>query len=715
MSSYEPYERDYSRRYVREERRDERDPRFLESRDYAARTAHRELVPRAARREDSELSVEEIRRDFPPPSGGRDTYRARSAEPSYGDGGDGYYYEDDYYRDDGTGRRRHHHHRHQRHGGGSSRYDYDDGRSYKSSSSAVTGDGRRKKGTISKEEKIIAAIAGAALLAGGKEMYDRREAKQDGHGHGQVDRNVLASAALAGVGALAAYQGIEFYNKSQARKDKKATYILHRGRDGNISEYYSDDDGDDDDDDDVSRKHRKGAKNFLESAIAATGLGAAVKSLTGGGHDDDKSSRHRSGSDVSTRSHRSRGGGGGGGGENKIQKSAMAALLAGATEAFRVAKEPGGWKGEKAKRILTVAAGAATVDAAHGDKHGKLGLAESVIGGLVGNRLINGSKNDIEEDRTTGRSRSRSRARSGSRGGGGGGGGGSGLAALATAGLGALGAKKVLDSNRDGSRSRSRSRDRSRTRRSRSRSVVDRARDGLADLGIGGGSRRARDYSDDDGDERYRQDDYGDRRGGGYADGKSRPSRHRRSGYASGSDLGDSDEDEKRARKMKGKQILSTGLATAATINAAHEVYESLEKRQARQKALREGRISHEQSERMKRKNIMQDLASVGIAALGVRNAMSKVKEARHASHECRDFKSEKKLRHQRRLEQTSHPHHRDDHHYGGGRRSESSHRSTGPRRPPLDGYDSDDDEDWSIDPPPRRRYSHDDRGVSGW
>ncbi|KAK0639167.1 hypothetical protein B0T16DRAFT_360466, partial [Cercophora newfieldiana] len=46
-------------------------------------------------------------------------------------------------------------------------------------------------------------------------------------------------------------------------------------------------------------------------------------------------------------------------GSSKMQQAAMASLIAGATEAFRVSKEPGGWRGEKAKRILTAAAGAA--------------------------------------------------------------------------------------------------------------------------------------------------------------------------------------------------------------------------------------------------------------------------------------------------------------------------------------------------------------------
>ncbi|EEU36698.1 uncharacterized protein NECHADRAFT_86503 [Fusarium vanettenii 77-13-4] len=48
--------------------------------------------------------------------------------------------------------------------------------------------------------------------------------------------------------------------------------------------------------------------------------------------------------------------------QSRIQRAAAASLIAGATEAFRVYKEPGGWKGDKTRRVLTAAAGAAGVE-----------------------------------------------------------------------------------------------------------------------------------------------------------------------------------------------------------------------------------------------------------------------------------------------------------------------------------------------------------------
>lgn len=669
MSAYDydaPPRRERTSKHHREERVDS--TRYADPRDpYLSATATRDVAIRPIHR-DSDLSVEEIHRDFPPPgyARGGDIRRARSAEPyDYDDDARSYVSRrsrgDDYYDD----------------------RDYAPRPRRKAESVYIEEEERKQRRVLGQQEKIIAAIAGAAVAIGGKEFYDRQEAKKEGYR--DPERNPISSAALGAAGALAAYQSAEFYNKRADKSEKKSTHIVHKGRDGRVTEYYSDDE---------DEKEKKGHKNFLESALAAAGLSGAVKALTGGGgggggsdekhrdrdrdYRDDTRSRRGSRSRSRSRSPAKAGG-------SKVQKAAMASLIAGATEAFRVSKEPGSWKGEKAKRVLTAAAGAATIDAAQksGKDGSKLGLAESVIGGLIGNRMINGSKRDIIEDKETGRSRSRSRARSASRGGGGGGGV-SGLAALATAGLGAIGAKKVIENHRERSRSRRRddsvdsydSRDASPKRstkdraRSRSRSVVDTARRSLARIGIGkgerdvdddyestrGSSRRDRDLVDDRGGRGYR-DDYDDdvrssrarsrSRGGGRAAASRASSR----GSVSSSELGDSDEDEKRAKKMRGKQIITTGLAAVATIHAAHNVYQSVEKRNARHKAVKQGKLSPEEARKLKSKALLQDAASVGIAALGIKGAISEMKEAREMHHELSEWQEEKDKRHQKRLE----------------------------------------------------------------
>lgn len=645
MSGYDYDRRDRggARQYYREER-------YVEPQDpYLRVQSTRDLVPRG--RQDSDLSIEEVHRDFPPPGYARggvaDIRRARSAEPyDYDDERSVYSRRsrDDYYE-----------------------RDYDRRPRRKAESVYIEEEERKRKRMLSQQEKIIAAVAGAAVALGGKELYDRREANEEGTS--DVHRNIISSAALGAAGAFAAYHGAEYYNKRADKTEKKSTHIVHKGRDGRVTEYYSDDE---------DEKQKKGHKNFLESALAAAGLGGALKSLTGGGGGEKEKERYGdrdARSDTrSRRGSRSRSPSKAGGAGNKIQKAAMASLIAGATEAFRVSKQPGSWNGEKAKRILTAAAGAATIDAAQkpGKDGSKLGLAESVIGGLIGNRMINGSKKDIIEDKSTGRSRSRSRARSESAGGSGG----MGLAALATAGLGAIGAKKAVDNIQD-ARSRSRSRRRSlsrdsydsrdesppRRQRSRSRSVVDKARKGLARIGLGKdeesevGSRRGGRYDDDDvysRDGRRHRDEYDDDRdyrARSRSRGAARSRASSRGSSISSSDLGDSDSDEKKAKKMRGKQIVTTGLAAVATIHAAHSVYQSMEKRNARHKAVTAGRLSPEEARKLKSKALLQDAASVGIAALGIKEAVSGMKEAREKSHELAEWHHEKEARHKKRME----------------------------------------------------------------
>lgn len=619
-------------RDVRDAYVDPRDVRdaYIDPRDVRdPYVSSRELVPR--HRDETELTVD---RAYPAGYSSRDIRRARSADP-------GYY--DDYYD-------REPHHSSRSRGG---RKGYAD--------SYYDAEEKRRRRVLSSQEKIIAAVAGAALAVGGKEVYDRRAAHVADDD--EIQRNYLHSAALGAAGAFAGYQGAGFYNKRASKSDHKKL-VVHRGRDGRVREEYEYSDDEDD------HPAKKGHKNFLESALGVTSLGAAMKALTGGGKDSERdvgSHRGRSMSRDSGGSTKSRGHS-----MSKVQKAAMAGLLAGAGEAFRIAKEPGSFRGEKAKRVVTAAVGAGALGGAHGDDdHSKRDIASSVIGGLLGNRVVHGSRRNIEEDSATGRSRSRSRFRSRSESAGPKGSGhGGGLAALASAGLAAFGAKKAVDS-RDDSRGRSISPDRH--HRSRSRSVVDTARRSLAKLGIGGepddasshggsrSSRRHRRYSDEDDDydrrpsrrdvddrddRRYRYDDDGDDR-------SYRPRRRGRNRSEDGSDtdLGDSSDDERRARKMRGKQIITTGLATVASIHAAHGVYQSMEKRKTRQKAVKAGTMSPQEAKALKSKAILEDAASVGLAALGVKGAISELKEAREQSHECKLFKTEKQRRHDRRVE----------------------------------------------------------------
>jgi hypothetical protein len=726
MSTYDSYEtveiprrhRSHHHRHSRDRDRDyDPESRFVETREtyvsgpaivpdppYSSRGT--DLIQRPAR-EDSDLSIEEVRRDFPPPGASATYIQSRSVA-----------------RDD---RDRYGPPVRSRSADRGAMYLRDPRDDRRSTKKVVRGEEviEPRRRSLSRNQKILAAVGGAALAVGGKELWDRRE----NLGRAPEKRNLLGTAAIGAAGAFAGYEGAELYAKKfrKEEKVKEKTYMTYQGRDGEVAEYYSESE------EEKSDKKKSRRKSIIEGALGLAGLGAAAKAA--GGRDDrsdrsgDRRSRRRDGSADSyaskrSRRDRSRGPGGDGEGLAKMQQAAKAALLAGAAEAFRVRKEPGAWTGAKGKRILTAAIGAGGIDAAADrdpEKHSKRHILEAVVGGLAGNRLINGSRNELDDGRGSKRSRSRSRGPNSGGGGGGGLGTGAGLAALATAGLGAFAGKKLLD------RSKSRERDdddnRSRRRRSpspdeydsdrgekrnrrRSRSVVDYARKGLAALGIGEAAeagrddrrsdrreieetrithkgRRSRRGSDDGYDDRYSARDgpydndprYGDSRSSDI-DRRRQKGGQRDRGVAEGKrhesdtdSLGSSSEDEKRVKKMRGKQFLTAGLATVATIHAAHNVYQSYEKRDARRKAVEKGQITPEEARKLKTKAQLQDLASIGIAALGIRGAVSvshlcplteahiltfglkEWKEMSEMHHEYKEFEEKKGERHRKRLE----------------------------------------------------------------
>lgn len=493
MSTYDSYDTVDSPRRHRSHRhhhhREERDdPRYVDTTETYTRgptivdppysSSRQDLTLRG--REDSDLSIEEVPRAFPPPGADRmalrdDRYgypvRSRSFDRSsqYGE----------------TRR---------------STYDVDDGLL------KVKKKNISRHRSLSRNQKIMAAVGGAALAVGGKELWDYRQAKS--HGGERKDRNILATAAIGAAGAFAGYEGAEVYTKKFGDKNVNEKHAVAYDKYGNEIEYRSEEE-------EKPKKSRR--KSIVEGAMGLAGLGAAAKAIGGYGDDrsdrddrddrDDRSDRHhrrRRHSSESSRGSRRERRDKSPEGVAKFQQAAKAALLAGAAEAFRVRKEPGGWGGDKGKRILTAAIGAGGVGAAaagdNSEHHSKRHLLEAVVGGLAGNRLINGSRSDDGRSSHGGHGHSHSKS------------GGLPIAALATAGLGAIAAKKHHDRSRsrgDGHRRRSGSEDSlgsGRDRRhKRSKSVTDYARKGLAALGLNdaaddrhGSSRRDRDRDFDD-------------------------------------------------------------------------------------------------------------------------------------------------------------------------------------------------------------------------
>ena len=188
------------------------------------------------------MSIEEVRRDFPPPGAYAsqrsmvrdDRYgppaRARSADrSSYGE-----------YLGDPR----------------------DDRRSRKAASTYVEKEIEPRRRSLSRNQKIIAAVGGAALAVGGKELWDRRQAGAEGR---EVNRNILGTAAIGAAGAFAGYEGAEIYAKKFGKEGvKEKTYVAHRGRDGEVAEYYSSDE-------EKPKKSRR--KSIIEGAMGLAGLG----------------------------------------------------------------------------------------------------------------------------------------------------------------------------------------------------------------------------------------------------------------------------------------------------------------------------------------------------------------------------------------------------------------------------------------------------------
>jgi hypothetical protein len=375
--------------------------------------------------------------------------------------------------------------------------------------------------------------------------------------------------------------------------------------------------------------------------------------------------------------------------------------LAGVVEAVRARKEPGGWGGEKGKRVLTAAVSAGGVDGilSHNRErdHSTRDVIGSAVAGLATNRIVNGarSKSRGPDDRgRRGDSRSPDgRGRSQSRG----------IGDIAAGGALAATGKKLYDRIRSRSRGRAQSRgssadsfgsrspSRPKPERKRSSSVSAAVAKGLGAIGLGSAAakidpdrrdrdaRADRDYDDRHYDDRSRGYDsrsrgyYDDASNGGYRDsrdvsaltptaagpvigGPMRSASTSRVGIQpyhadnaphhngdpetdSDSDLGSSSGEEKEVKRSRKKSIVTGALATVATIHAGHSVYTSMEKRNARRKALKEGDISPEQARREKNRARLQDAASVGIAALGIKGAYSEWAGLRQETKEVEEKK----------------------------------------------------------------------------
>jgi polyhydroxyalkanoate synthesis regulator phasin len=136
---------------------------------------------------------------------------------------------------------------------------------------------------------------------------------------------------------------------------------------------------------------------------------------------------------------------------------------------------------------------------------------------------------------------------------------------------------------------------------------------------------------------------------------------------------------------MHRKEYLTAGLASVATIHAANSIYKSIDARKKRNKLVKKGEMSPEEARKLKNKGRLQEAAAVGIAALGIKGAVSEWKEMQEQREKYREFERKQAERHEKRLkrleEHLASDHHRhsdsDIHHhsYNGGVRYDDGPR----------------------------------------
>ncbi|KAF2094575.1 hypothetical protein NA57DRAFT_60604 [Rhizodiscina lignyota] len=382
---------------------------------------------------------------------------------------------------------------------------------------------------------------------------------------------------------------------------------------------------------------RERRKSKVTEVLEDLGLGGVAGAITGRSRSRGRGDHYDSDSDRSTRSRprdKSQNN------RKKWQQAATAALIAGATEAYRARKDP-----NKGTRIATAALASAGLDSfldREPGHHSKRHVLESVVGGLAANRLANGPR-----DRS--QSRGRSASRSPSRGG---------LRSRSRSLFRSLsrGGRRDDSGDRGGSRSRSRGR-------------------GLKDIAaLGGvaavgkaiydrvrsksrGRNRSRSESEDSYVPSRRQQYKGADRGGpdddterGRSQAASYPEVERKRGESSSS-VSTTDLENQR-KKSRGKELLTAGFATVATIHAAHGVYSSMKASDERHKAVAKGEMTKEQARKQKSKNMLQDAAAVGIAALGIKGAFSEWKEMNEQRHEVKELEEKRRKKRKRRENQ---------------------------------------------------------------
>jgi hypothetical protein len=144
---------------------------------------------------------------------------------------------------------------------------------------------------------------------------------------------------------------------------------------------------------------------------------------------------------------------------------------------------------------------------------------------------------------------------------------------------------------------------------------------------------------------------------------KSTGRKSSRSSSTSSSQLGSTTEDERKCRKMHRKKWITAGLAGVATIHAASSLYSSVENHDKRIIAVESGAMSPEEAHKQQQRARWKDAASIAIAALGIKGAVSEWKEVQEQQHEHAELLESREERHKKRMEHQRRKQAREQHH----------------------------------------------------
>ena len=133
--------------------------------------------------------------------------------------------------------------------------------------------------------------------------------------------------------------------------------------------------------------------------------------------------------------------------------------------------------------------------------------------------------------------------------------------------------------------------------------------------------------------------------------GRSRRGRSSSSSSSSSSQLGSSSGEEQEMKKIRRKKWITAGFASVATIHAASKVYSSIEKHDQRVIAVQQGTLSPEDAHKQARAARWQDAAAIGIAALGIKGALSEWKEMAEEHEHHKELMEKHEEQHRRRIE----------------------------------------------------------------